>query len=123
MIEQLFRTINTGYKDRLNVVMRTGTGASPWYTITENMHPVDAKFWADALNSAALEWLKAVNESRYMCPSCEEIDNGDVTIEDHGVCWGCHQEILHGERCSICFEPGHDYLACPLSEDDLEEWA
>ena len=52
------------------------------------------------------------------CPSCLNECKDDVTIEDHGVCWDCHHEMLNGERCRDCYEYGHDRDDCP----EREEW-
>ena len=46
------------------------------------------------------------------CPSCGEMCRNDVTIEDHGVCYDCHHDMLNGERCRICYMPGHDSSDC-----------
>ena len=54
------------------------------------------------------------------CPSCETEVKDDVTIEDHGVCFDCHHEMLCGERCRLCMGYGHIMDDCPfyLTEED-----
>ena len=52
------------------------------------------------------------------CPSCLNTCKDDVTIEDHGVCYDCHHEILNGERCSLCYELDHTVHVCPEAEPE-----
>lgn len=46
------------------------------------------------------------------CPVCDELCKDDVTIEDHGMCYDCHHQILSGERCWYCRELGHSKDEC-----------
>jgi len=57
-----------------------------------------------------------VDDTKWLCPSCNTIDRNDVTLEDHGVCYECHHEMLCGERCRICYEVGHSSENCPEAE-------
>jgi len=52
-----------------------------------------------------------------ICPACDNECGNDVTIEDHGVCYDCHHEMLNGERCFSCREYGHDFNHCPDDQD------
>ncbi len=52
------------------------------------------------------------------CPGClTEIPETDIsemtTLEDHGVCYQCHKEILMGYRCAVCYSPNHTVDNCP----------
>lgn len=62
-------------------------------------------------------------QPRTVCPSCETEIKDDVTIEDHGVCFDCHHEMLLGERCRLCMGHGHVINDCPfyLTEEDEHE--
>ena len=62
-----------------------------------------------------------MNDQAIDCPACgSEISKNDVSettvLEDHGVCWWCHRQMLCGERCRNCYESGHALEKCP----DLE---
>ena len=72
------------------------------------------------------ELLQTISKSRALakpeettpdqCPSCETDIENDVTLDDHGVCFDCHHEILNGERCRICFVTDHGWEDCPEIE-------
>lgn len=55
-----------------------------------------------------------------VCPCCDTTCPGDVTLEDHGVCIDCHEEMLNGERCQICWSTEHSTDKCPEWEKEVE---
>ena len=62
------------------------------------------------------------DDERIDCSSCEydysAFDPIESTnLDDHGVCWSCHREIINGERCGNCYKLGHIMEVCELNEN------
>jgi len=59
---------------------------------------------------------KSRGYTNVVCPACDNDCYGDVTLEDHGVCWDCHKDLLNGERCYGCLEAGHILEDCRFND-------
>lgn len=61
-------------------------------------HREDIWHWFDDSYSKGVYSLMFPSEDleKYRCPRCGEIDNGDVTIADHGMCYGCFKKWQFG---------------------------
>jgi hypothetical protein len=102
------------------------TAAWTWGTVTARLTESGAPEWEGHLwrnTSELIELLQYIRDeaksrgyTNVVCPACNNDCYGDVTLEDHGVCWDCHKELLNGERCYCCLEAGHILEDCGLND-------
>lgn len=59
-----------------------------------------------------------IDEEEWLCPACDHLNLYDVTIEDHGVCYSCHKEMLNGERCRGCYNYYQEGCDCDDEEPE-----